>query len=154
MQNASTLNLIIAILVLVWTGLLLGVSFLATPVKFMAPSLTLPVALDVGRQTFAVFNALELGLAIGLLTICLARSFFFRERGWILYAGITIVLLVFSQTVWLLPLLDARVEIIIQAGSPPPSQLHNVYIAVDLFKLAVLLFVSVMSIRSSMKVSG
>ena len=35
-----------------WLGLLLGVAFLATPAKFLAPGL-LPVALDVGR-TFAV----------------------------------------------------------------------------------------------------
>lgn len=147
MQSARTLNLAIAILVLVWIGLLLGVSFLATPVKFLAPSLTLSVALDVGRQTFAVFNALELALALGLLTVCLARGFFFHQRGWILYGGIAIFLLVLLQTLWLLPTLDARVEIIIQGSSPPPSMLHNLYIAVDLLKLAVLVAMAVLSFR-------
>jgi hypothetical protein len=47
-------------LALVWAGTLFGVSFLATPVKFLAPSLTLPVALDVGRQTFGVFSLVEI----------------------------------------------------------------------------------------------
>lgn len=56
---------------LLWTGLLLGVSFLATPVKFMAPSLTLPVALDVGRQTFMALNWLELLLSALLVPLVL-----------------------------------------------------------------------------------
>jgi hypothetical protein len=59
----TTENKLLALVVtlaLFWLGLLAGVSFLATPVKFMAPSLSLPVALDVGRQTFSVFNPLEL----------------------------------------------------------------------------------------------
>ena len=59
----------LVIVSILWIGLLLGVSFLATPVKFQAPSLTLPVALDVGRQTFAVFNGVELGLS-AVLMVC------------------------------------------------------------------------------------
>lgn len=56
---------LLAILMLAsaWAGFLAGVSFLATPVKFLAPSLTLPVALDVGRQTFFAFNRSEIVLA-------------------------------------------------------------------------------------------
>src|SRR5690606_35153067 len=46
----------LAFVTLLWLGLLLGVSFLATPVKFAAPTLTLAVALDVGRVTFGLFS--------------------------------------------------------------------------------------------------
>jgi hypothetical protein len=35
-----------------WAGMLLGVSFIATPAKFLAPSLPLAQALDVGRSSF------------------------------------------------------------------------------------------------------
>ena len=48
-------------------GLLIGVSFLATPVKFRAASLDLPVALDVGRVTFELFSKVELGFCAALL---------------------------------------------------------------------------------------
>ena len=44
---------------MLWLGQLIGVAFLATPAKFLAPGLSLPVALDVGRQTFYVFNKVE-----------------------------------------------------------------------------------------------
>ena len=50
----------------VWLGLVLGVSFLATPVKFRAKSLTRPVALDVGRTTFHAFGKLEVAPQRGL----------------------------------------------------------------------------------------
>lgn len=43
MRNFNILSLLL--LATLWAGLLLGVSFLATPVKFLAPSLSLPVAL-------------------------------------------------------------------------------------------------------------
>jgi hypothetical protein len=56
---------------LLWCGLLLGVSFLATPAKFMAPSLSLVVALDVGRQTFAVMNKVEWLFVAVLLALIL-----------------------------------------------------------------------------------
>lgn len=43
--NAAT-----ACVALFWAGMLAGVSFLATPVKFEAASLSLPVALEVGTR--------------------------------------------------------------------------------------------------------
>ncbi len=36
----------------IWAGLLLGVSFIATPAKFLAPSLPMAQALDVGDGPF------------------------------------------------------------------------------------------------------
>ena len=50
-----------------WFGLVVGVSFLATPIKFRAQSLTLPVALDVGRTTFHAMTRLEWLLTLALL---------------------------------------------------------------------------------------
>lgn len=47
---------------LVWAGMVLGVSFLATAAKFLVPSLPRPVALDVGRHTFQVFGWVEMAL--------------------------------------------------------------------------------------------
>ncbi|WP_442580164.1 hypothetical protein ACSBOB_32705 [Mesorhizobium sp. ASY16-5R] len=55
---------VFAFLAASWLGLLLGVSFLATPVKFRALSLDRPIALDVRRVNFAVFSKVELGAAI------------------------------------------------------------------------------------------
>jgi hypothetical protein len=48
----------------IWAGLLLGVSFVATPAKFLAPSLPMTQALDVGRWTFHVLAWTEWGFVV------------------------------------------------------------------------------------------
>lgn len=133
-----------AVLAVLYAGLMLGVSFLATPVKFLAPSLTLPVALDVGRQTFMVFNWLELLCSLALFVLTALAG---RRR--LLIPAASIAVLVLFQTLWLLPVLDARVGIILQGDQPPASQLHNLYIAVDLLKLALLVSVAVIGFRAN-----
>lgn len=128
-------SLIVAVL---WFGLLVGVSFLATPVKFLAPSLTLAVALDVGRHTFAVFNRLEWLLSVLLLIPVLIGS-----RSWSCrIAAIGVATLVLIETVWLLPLLDVRVSAIIAGQQPPVADYHDFYIAIDLAKLAALALIA------------
>lgn len=128
---------------LVWIGALLGVSFLATPVKFLAPSLSLPVALDVGRQTFLWFGRVETVFALVCLTAAVVAG---RPRSsaparpFPLTAVLALVLLagVVLQRLWLLPQLDARVDFILQGAVPPASRLHDVYVVVEVVKLGVL----------------
>jgi hypothetical protein len=56
---------IVSPLLFVWSGLLIGVSFVATPARFLAPSLQLPQALDVGRWTFHVLTLVARGPEAG-----------------------------------------------------------------------------------------
>lgn len=135
MNNTNTLALkTINVLALLWAGMLVGVSFIATPVKFLAPSLTLPVALDVGRHTFGVFSVVEIAGALALLAIALVVR---HERRVLFFALLTSAL-VALQFFCLLPVLDARVELILQGGTPESSNLHSLYIAVEAAKLALL----------------
>ena len=53
-----------------WLGMTLGVSLLATPVRFTATLITRPVALDVGRVVFAALNKAEfVALVITLIIL-------------------------------------------------------------------------------------
>jgi hypothetical protein len=122
-------------LMLLWAGLSLGVAFVATPAKFLAPSLSLPVALDVGRRTFQVYNGAELVL-LGLLVV--AAVWVGARRRWILALGVPAAISLL-QALWLLPALDVRVSTILRGGQPPPSDLHAVYIAAEVLKLAWLM---------------
>jgi len=135
----------LAVVSLVWLGALLGVSFLATPVKFLAPTLTMPVALDVGRQTFHWFNRIEIALAVAALVVAVAydRPRLLDNVGTAVRPYATLLAAVLAvavglQALWLLPLLDARVETIIQGGTPPPSSLHDVYVVLEAVKLGAL----------------
>ncbi len=49
---------------LLWAGAVVGISFIATPAKFLAESLDRPTALDVGRTTFHVFGLIEALLGV------------------------------------------------------------------------------------------
>jgi hypothetical protein len=131
-QRLSTAG---ARLLLVWAGLGLGVAFLATPVKFLAPTLTLPVALDVGRQTFAAYNAVDLAV-LAVMVVMGALSG--RPRAWLfaLCAPAAVILL---QTFWLLPALDVRTLAVIAGEEVPPSRLHHLYVAAEALKIVWLL---------------
>ena len=43
------------------------------------------------------------------------------------------------QWLWLLPVLDARAELIIQGGAPEPAPWHALYIGAEVLKLLALL---------------
>lgn len=124
-----------------WLGLLVGVSFLATPVKFQAPSLELPVALDVGRVTFALFNRVEWVLVLLSILAALISGF---PRGWSLLLGL-IAFLLALQTFWLLPELNERIRVIITGEVPPASRHHMFYALLETVKSLTLLGMFIVS---------
>jgi hypothetical protein len=127
---------------LLWAGMLIGVSWIATPVKFAAASLTMPVALDVGRVTFHLFNTIEWALAVLLLIV----AFIGRARVMPFLFSAVIAVLILLQTIWLLPLLDERVAMVIAGGTPPPSSLHLWYVIIEAMKLVLLLAIGLVGL--------
>jgi hypothetical protein len=122
--------------------MLAGVSFLATPVKFLAPSLRPSVALEIGNYTFAAFNKAEWVIVSVLLACCVTA----RARA-ALIAALMIAVILLIDTLWLLPTLDARVTSIMRGEWPAPSVLHYIYISLDLAKLALLTAIVAVSVR-------
>jgi len=120
-----------------WVGVTVGISMIATPVRFTAPSITRPVALDVGRVVFAALNKAELVLLVFLLVIVRITGLARRWWGWCAFLALIVV----AQSVWLLPELGARTDIIIAGGEPPPSYAHAIYSTLELAKIAALLFI-------------
>lgn len=128
-------------LALVWAGMVLGISFLATPAKFLAPSLPLPVALDVGRQTFRIFGRVEVVLSalLGLDAVA-ARP----ARLLDLAPGMVVVF----QRLWLRPRLQARTQQVAEGRVVPRSSwLHPAFMACEAIKLAALLALGVSRAR-------
>ena len=135
----------LVVVLLLWAGILFGVSFLATPAKFSAPSLTLPVAVEVGRATFAVLNRVELGcavLSLGLLSAGASRALVVRLASGVAVPGLLL------ETLWLLPALDERARVVIDGGTPAASSLHDIYIGIDAAKLVALLVGTIVLLRS------
>ncbi len=132
----------------IWSGLLLGVSFVATPAKFLAPSLQLPQALDVGRWTFHVLTLIEWGLVlIAALLVWACRLQVAAGRRWVMIALVAIAAVLAVETFFLRPILDARVLDIMAGRSVPPSALHNLYIGLEALKLVLVLAAAIASAR-------
>lgn len=124
-----------------WVGILIGISFVATPVKFQAASLTRPVALDIGRATFRFFSRMEWLLAALLFGgEALEKAAAWR---WPLAALVAAIVLV--QALWLLPVLERRVAGIIggegnaHSSVVAPSLTHHAYSSLEGLKLLALL---------------
>ena len=117
-----------------WAGLLIGVSFIATPAMFRAQSLTLPIALDVGRTTFARWNAIE-WLLLGMMALAMV---FTRPGIFAVAAAGVLDILFLIQSMILLPALNNRVATIIAGKKPPPASDRLLYITIDVLKLCIL----------------
>jgi hypothetical protein len=123
----------------VWLGVIVALAFVETPLKFMAPGITVPLALGVGR---IVFLALSIGSWIFLVAITLIGIARPRESrtGWMLIAGMWVVMAVESFVIR--PQLAARTDVVTAGGDPGESWLHQGYIvAMVLLLLQVLIYI-------------
>ena len=130
---------------LIWLGVVIGISFIEAPVKFTAPTLTRPVAFDVGRVVFTALNRTE--LVLFALTLVLALVAERRRLFWI--AAAVLAAMLAAQTLWLLPELVARSEMVIAGSEPPPSAAHGVYAAIELTKALLLAWLGVYALAGA-----
>jgi hypothetical protein len=121
----------------IWFGMIGAISFMEAPLKFQAPGITLPLGLSVGRLIFFALNKIEIVLAVIFLLSLFGTRYLGRAS--IVTFG-CIVLILATETTWLLPALDVRAEQVISGTADPFSSLHLFYIAFDAAKL-ILLFV-------------
>ena len=126
-----------------WLGMVLGVSILSTPIRFTAATITRPVALDVGRVTFAALNKAEfVALIIVLIVLRVSGS---ARVLWIPVFVLALILI--AQSAWLLPELGARTDMIIAGTEPAPSIAHSVYSVLEVTKLVLLSYAGFRSLQ-------
>jgi len=118
-----------------WVGMTIGVSMLATPMRFTAETVTREIALDIGRVVFAALNKAELVALLMLLVVVRASG---RTAQLWSFCG-ALALIVLTQSVWLTPELAERTQIIIDGGVPPKSYAHAIYSSLELIKIGLLL---------------
>lgn len=133
----------IFVFTLLWTGFVCAISFMATPLKFQAPSLTLPVALEIGHLVFHALNALEIGFASAIAAITLLKDWPRRIRVLTFLIG----LLLATQTILLYTVLDARTLAIIHGLEVPERSFHPYYVALEGVKFALLLYLAYLQLE-------
>ncbi|HEY8661263.1 MAG TPA: hypothetical protein VIL78_19675 [Hanamia sp.] len=125
---------LIIITALLWAGMILGISFLESWVKFRAPTLTKAIGLDVGRTVFNSFHKVQ----CILLMVIILNAIFIKLTliNWLI-VGMLIIICILQLT-WLFPTLNRRVNTILAGGKPQNSHIHKAYGIFEIAKFLIL----------------
>ncbi len=138
---------IIIICSFLWAGFICAISFMESWLKFRAAGITMPVGLSIGNLVFTALNKVEWAftiiIAISLLLI--SSEITSLDNMWFFI----IVIILITETVWLLPALNKRAKSIIAGKTLPRSRLHWYFVIGELVKLLLLILFGV-SFLSSM----
>jgi hypothetical protein len=119
-----------------WLGLIVGLSFIETPLKFLAPGITVPLGLGIGRLVFWALAIAGWTLLLVLMGVSVPAPRAGRSE-WAMIGALWVVLAV--QSFMIRPALSARSDVIIEGGDLGPSVLHYAYVATDVALVAILL---------------
>ncbi len=123
--------------VFLWIGFVGAISFMEAWLKFRAPGVTIPLGLGIGRLVFNALNTVEWVLALVILTdLIMAKDKVFSIKNIFYFIPLLILM---AQSIWLLPVLDARAELLIQGHEPRTSYLHFYYVGMEIVKVVCLL---------------
>jgi hypothetical protein len=118
----------------VWSGMVLAISFIETPLKFRAPDVTLQIGLGIGRLVFRALNAAEIILALVLLGAAVAEP---PPRS-VVVTGTVAILALVVQLAAVRPRLTRRSDRVLAGAEVPRSHAHYGYVGLELVKLAAL----------------
>lgn len=129
---------IIQIAIFLWLGFVFAISFMEAWLKFQAPGITIPLGLGIGKLVFGALNIMEWVFAISIgINLFLAKGRLITKTDILIFIPI---ILLFLQTIWLLPALDDRANAMINGVKLNESFLHYYYVAFELIKV-ILLFI-------------
>lgn len=131
----NTATAVVVAATFVWSGMVLAISFLEAPLKFVAPDVTLRIGLGIGRLVFRALNVVEVifGAAI-LVTFVLVAP---PDR--VIVPLMVAIGALVVQLVVVRPLLVRRTNAVLAGREAPRSQAHYAYVALEVIKIAALL---------------
>ena len=131
-------------LIFVWLGMVLAISFLEAPLKFLAPGITIPLGLGIGRLVFTALNVAA-GIVLVVLTLASLRPRPTRPP-LVLLTSIWLVYLV--EVVVIRPVLNRRSDLVIAGAQAPGTDwAHYAYIAADAALLVLLVALAADTVR-------
>ncbi|AZA13915.1 hypothetical protein ACFPVT_07355 [Corynebacterium choanae] len=144
-RNRAALCLIIPVF---WLGLIVAISGIEAPLKFLAPGITIPLGLGIGRLVFAALNTVEIILAVTLWLVQRKAAVTKHYVNGLIVATITLLF----QVAVLRPLLNGRTNAVIAGDYQGGSLWHWLYIGAEMILGVALIFLIVQAIRQWMPV--
>jgi hypothetical protein len=140
-----TLEFLAVALPLLWVGLVLGVSFIATPAKFKAGPMDGALSLAISIVTFAWAHAAEAGFAVTLAVVLLALRA--GPARWMLLAVAAISLAL--EVAWVLPGFQGSPGLIPNLPLLDSRQLHIAFAGLEGAKILALVALAFIVFRDS-----
>ncbi|MCK0159091.1 hypothetical protein [Allomuricauda sp. F6463D] len=124
-----------------WIGFIGAISFMEAWLKFQAPGITIPLGLGIGQLVFSALNKVEWVFALVILgNFILWKDHYSLSRNKLYPMVLTLLIL---QTLWLLPALNSRVELLLQGQKVENSYLHLYYVGMELIKVISLFLLAI-----------
>lgn len=132
---------------ILWFGLVAAIGFIEAPLKFLAPGITIPLGLGIGRLVFFALNIAE-----GLLLVAMLLLAFWPKAMRVSSSRLRVMLslaVVFVLKVAVVrPPLNARTDQVLAGAEPGGSPWHYIYIAADVITLVLLIVIAVQTARA------
>ena len=130
MKNNNTYTIAITF---VWIGFVGAISFMEAWLKFQAPGITTELGLGIGQLIFKALNTVEIVCVLLIVVINISNK---ESRSFLIKGLFFIpVLIIVTQTLWLLPSLDSRASLIISKTEVPQSKVHLWYVLLEVIKV-------------------
>ncbi|MFW0787981.1 hypothetical protein AAFP35_26085 [Gordonia sp. CPCC 206044] len=123
-----------------WLGMVLAISFVEAPLKFRAPGVTLPIGLGIGRLVFRALNTIEAVWAVVIVIAVVVGTW--DGPAVAICTGVAIAALA-VQLVAVRPALTRRSDAVLAGHEGPRSHAHLVYVALEVVKVAALIWLGV-----------
>ncbi|WP_372467706.1 hypothetical protein ACCO44_18415 [Microbacterium maritypicum] len=125
-------------------GAIIAISFLEAPLKFLAPGVTIPIGLGIGRLVFTALNVLA-GVVLIVLTVVSLRARAGRATLGIL-GSIWFVYLI--EVAVIRPVLNQRSDLVIAGlAAAGTNWAHYAYIVADVTLVGLLIALIVVTVR-------
>lgn len=125
------------IAVFLWIGFVCAISFMEAWLKFKAPGITLSLGLGIGRIVFSALNKVEWVMAMTIIVNYILVVPKDTLKSFSLFSISLLILIL--QTFYFLPALDVRAQMHIEGFVVPPSNLHIMYIGLEVVKVISLI---------------
>lgn len=126
----------ILLLLGIWAGLIIGISFIEAPLKFQAPGITIALGVGIGKLVFNFSNIVQLVLLIVSLIFFVYKKLLLSSRFFVSLLIIFSILMI--QTLYLLPALDVRAAQVMQGLKVESSFHHLAFVLCEVGKLITL----------------
>ncbi len=136
-------DFLITILPVLWIGMVIGISFIATPAKFQVADLDRTAALLVSIVTFAWLHMAE-----AIVGVLLAAVMLFAGARWPQWLALVLASAILAlQVDWILPGFEGRSGLIPGLPALDFRQLHTAFGITEGVKIAALLTLSFIAFR-------